>query len=172
MKTDFFPTPPEALKSAAKICIGSTGFAFFQLPAPAGDRWGSVLSRPSFRGGGGKDGTQKQPNKNPTSNKAAGGAKCHRPGSTEPGGCPFSPAPAWPDPVGAGPGGPAVPGAPPPPEARQRAAGREGGTQPAGGLWARAPLQKQAFLSPAANGGANGCFLAFFFPHPTLLVAI
>lgn len=115
MKTDFFPTPPEALKSAAKICIGSTGFAFFQLPAPAGDRWGSVLSRPSFRGGGGKDGTQKQPNKNPTSNKAAGGAKCHRPGSTEPWGCPFSPAPAWPDPVGAGPGGPAVPGAPPPP---------------------------------------------------------
>lgn len=171
MKTDFFPTPPEALKSAAKICIGSTGFAFFQLPAPAGDRWGSVLSRPSFRGGGGKDGTQKQPNKNPTSNKAAGGAKCHRPGSTEPGSAPSHPPRPGRIRSVLAPGVLRCP-EPPPPEARQRAAGREGGTQPAGGLRARAPLQKQAFLSPAANGGANGCFLAFFFPHPTLLVAI
>lgn len=50
LKSGFFPTAPEALKSAAKICIYKNGFAFFLLLCPTRHRWGSVLTGPFFPG--------------------------------------------------------------------------------------------------------------------------
>lgn len=67
LRSDFFPTAPEALKSAAKICIYKNGFAFFLLPGPTRDRWGSVLTGPSFPGrkGGGEHPKPQPPTKIP-----------------------------------------------------------------------------------------------------------
>lgn len=74
--------------------------------------------------------------------------------------------PACPDPAGAGPGGPAVPGAPP-----RQVGGRQAGRQPARG--SDCPYKTSFPLAGGKWRGKGGVFSHLTSPPPpTLLVAI